>query len=308
MKTHLALRGIITVLNTPFTQSDQVDLLSLERNVAYAIAAGVAGFLVPAMASEVGKLTRAERDSLVRTVVRQVNGRVPVIGGASADNRQDRLSLIRSLTDLGCDGVLVSLPFVNEAQYESEVNLLAAEKPAFLMIQDWDFNGYGVPVDIIDRLYREVACFQSIKIEVVPAGVKYSEVLAKSAGLLVAGGWAVSQMIEALDRGIHTLMPTAMHEIYTTIYRTYQSGDRESAKVLFNRLLPVLAFCTQHLDISIHFLKRLLYKQGIYDTPRVRQPILPFDRHHERLADELIESVIEIIDSIHSGHPGEHSH
>ena len=71
---------------------------------------------------------------------------------------------------------------------------------------------------------------------------------------------------------------------------------RAEAQALFERLLPVLAFSNQHLDISIHFFKRLLHAQGIYRTPRVREPILRFDHVHERRAAELIEYVIALED------------
>ncbi|MCK5199065.1 MAG: hypothetical protein KAR21_11975 [Spirochaetales bacterium] len=37
-----------------------------------------------------------------------------------------------------------------------------------------------------------------------------------------------------------------------------------------------------NMDISIHFFKRLLWKQGIYASPKVRKPILHFDHIHER--------------------------
>jgi dihydrodipicolinate synthase/N-acetylneuraminate lyase len=95
-------------------------------------------------------------------------------------------------------------------------------------------------------------------------------------------------MLEALDRGVHAFMPTALHAIYVRIYRLYKAGDREGARDLFERVLPVLAFANQHLDISIHFFKRLLHAQGIYATPAVRRPILPFDDAHVRVAQELI--------------------
>ena len=62
----------------------------------------------------------------------------------------------------------------------------------------------------------------------------------------------------------------------------------------FNEILPVLAFSNQHLDISIHFFKRLLWKQGVYPTPKVREPILPFDIIYQNIADELIQKVLEI--------------
>lgn len=288
-----ALTGIITVLNTPFTEADAVDLDSLSAHVAYALDAGVAGFLVPALASEVHKLTEAERLSIVRQVVSDVSGRVSVIGGASAESGDTRVRMAGKLIELGCEGVLVSIPYQNDVQYEADVRAIADLKPGFLMLQDWDFGGYGLPVPLIVRLFEEIEVFKSLKIEVVPAGVKYSEVRAATNGRLhLAGGWAVTQMIEALDRGVHAMMPTALHYTYTRIDRLYRSDNREAAVELFQQVLPVLAFSNQHLDISIHFFKRLLHRQGIYATPRVRQPILPFDAYHTRIADELIERAI----------------
>ncbi len=289
------LRGIVTVLNTPFTDHDQIDTESLAANIQSALTAGVSGFLVPAMAAEVGKLNEQERALMVKTTVDTVNGRVPVIGGASAPEADTRERLARTLIDLGCEGILASIPYTNDGDYERQVRALDALKPGLLMLQDWDFQGYGLPVPLIIRLFQTVETFNSIKIEVVPAGVKYSEVLKATGGKLhVSGGWAVTQMIEALDRGVHTLMPTGMHSIYTRIYRLYMAGDRDGAQALFYRLLPVLAFSNQHLDISIHFFKRLLYHQNIYRTAHVRPPILPFDAAHTRIADELINTVIEL--------------
>ncbi len=290
-----ALTGIITVLNTPFTEADSIDLDSLSAHITYALDAGVAGFLVPALASEAHKLTEVERIAIVKQVVSDVNGRVPVIGGASADGGENRVRMAGKLVELGCEGVLVSIPYQNDAQYEADVGAVVAVKPGFLMLQDWDFNGYGLPVPLIARLFEEIEVFQSLKIEVVPAGVKYSEVRSATSGRLhLAGGWAVTQMIEALDRGVHAMMPTALHRTYTRIDKLYRSGDRDAAVALFQQVLPVLAFSNQHLDISVHFFKRLLHRQGIYTTPRVREPMLPFDAYHMRIADELIDWAIAL--------------
>ena len=123
----------------------------------------------------------------------------------------------------------------------------------------------------------------------MPAGRKYSELLDATGGRLhVSGGWAVMQIIEALDRGVHAFMPTALHSIYVRIYNLYTSGRREAARELFEKILPILAFANQHLDISIHFFKRMLFAQGIYSSPAVREPILPFDDVHVRVAEDLI--------------------
>jgi 4-hydroxy-tetrahydrodipicolinate synthase len=135
----------------------------------------------------------------------------------------------------------------------------------------------------------------SIKVEVVAAGIKYTRLLeATDCRLHTAGGWAVSQLIEALDRGVHAFMPTGMHEIYVAIDRAHRRGERETARRIFNRLTPTLAFSNQHLDVSILFFKRLLSRQGVYPTARCRSPRLAFDRYHERVADELIDEVIQL--------------
>ena len=288
------LSGIVTVLNTPFTESGDIDTRSVRAHVEYALDAGVAGFLVPAMASEVSKLSESERTQLVTTVIDAVDGRVPVIGGASHPDALDRTRIARALIDIGCDGLLVSMPYESDARYESDVRRIADLGPPFLMIQDWDATGTGLPVPLIVKLH-EAGLFQSLKVEVVPAGPKYSEVKrATAGGLHLAGGWAVSQLIDAFDRGVKTIMPTAMHHTYVRIYRTYARGDRPGAVALFEQMLPLLAFANQHLDISIHFFKRLLHAQGVFGTPIVRQPILPFDEIHERHAARLIDLAIEL--------------
>ena len=75
-KQLLELGGTISVLNTPFSDDDAVDLPSLRKNVRYALESGVVGFLVPAMASEVDKLSVEERKQIVEAVLEENGGQV----------------------------------------------------------------------------------------------------------------------------------------------------------------------------------------------------------------------------------------
>ena len=295
MKELMNLPGIVTVLNTPFLDDDTLDLDGLRRNVHYAIDAGVAGFLVPAMASEVGKLSGPERFQLVETAIQTAAGRVPVIGGASAPEQAERVDTARNLIQLGCAGILVSIPYEGDDAYRRDVHELAALAPGFLMLQDWDFTGAGLPVPFIVELFNEVDAFRCLKIETANASQKYTQVLDATEGRLhVSGGWAVTQMIEGLDRGVHAFMPTGLHRAYASMFSSYAKGERGQAAALFHRLCPILAFSNQHLDISIHFFKRLLCAQGVYATPRVRAPLAPLDRYQARRADELVRLATEI--------------
>jgi 4-hydroxy-tetrahydrodipicolinate synthase len=201
--------------------------------------------------------------------------------------------------ELGCKHVLIQLPFSSENQFKKDFCRLAEQGPEVVMLQDWDAAGYGLPDELIMELFESVPSFRCLKVETNPAGVKYSNMLRLSNGTLnVSGGWAVTQMPEGLKRGIHAFMPTGMHWIYTKIFKDFHEGNVHEATALFNEILPILAFSNQHLDISIHFFKRLLWKQGIYPTPNVRQPILPFDELQHEIADGLIQKIIEIEDRI----------
>lgn len=268
------LRGIVTVLNTPFTEEDSVDVAGLERNVDYALRSGVAGFLVPAMAGEVEFLRNDERETVVSAVINAVGGAVPVIGGASAPSPDLRGQWTRRLTEMGCEGVLVSVPYVEDGQYEAEVRQLAAAEPGFLMLQDWSREGNGVPESLLARLFVEIPAFTCLKVEVAHSGPKYTRMLAETHGKLhVSGGWAVTEMIDGLARGVHAFMPTGMHHTYTRIYALYQQGRVNAATALFNRLKPLLDYTNQDLPCSIHFFKHLLHVQGVYATARIRQPL-----------------------------------
>ncbi len=296
------LTGVIGVINTPFNNDDTIDGPSLERYVRHSMECGVKGFLVLGMAAEVNKLSVEEKEIIVRTVVGEVNHRVPVICGVSAKNQSERLSLTEKFIRLGCDGIMVSIPFENEETFIRKISGIAELQPKFLMVQDWAFDGYGIPIEVILKLYHSISCFSSYKIEVVPAGIKYTEALAATKGQLhVAGGWAGSQMIEALDRGVHAFMSTILPDVYNRIFQLHRSGRRDQAKTLFHELVPILAFSHQHLDISIHFNKRLVWRQGLFSTCNVREPILPFDTYHTKVADELINQALTLCQRINVG-------
>lgn len=67
--------------------------------------------------------------------------------------------------------------------------------------------------------------------------------------LLLAGGWAVGQMIEGLERGVDCFMPTAMHEIYVRIYTLFQEGHKTAAREL---LREYYQYCLIQISILIY--------------------------------------------------------
>ena len=84
----------------------------------------------------------------------------------------------------------------------------------------------------------------------------------------------------------------------STSSATTAPSNRDEADALFKRTLPYLAWAHQHIDISIHFYKLYSRRRGLFTTSRARQPILPFDAYHRRVANEIIDEMIEFEDGL----------
>lgn len=299
-KSKYPLRGVVVSLDTPFDADGRLDFESLERLVEWHLRCGAVGFLAPARAAEVEALTLAERLAIIERVRDQVKGRAELIACATSTSadRADTRAIAGAAAVLGCEGVLAEIPPALREDREGLIRAvedLAAAGPPMVMIQDLDWGRSGIPVPLIAEAFARVPAFRCLKVEVVPAGPKYTAVLEATGGRLhVSGGWAADQMIEALDRGVDVFMPTAMTGIYDRIFRAHESGDRDTARRWFQRILPVLAFTRQHLDVSIHFYKRLYQHRGIFETSLTRQRTVAYDAYHARYGDELIQLLDEI--------------
>lgn len=302
-KSRYVLDGIVPILQTPFTEDGRVDVESLGRLVDHVIRAGAVGVIYPAVASEVHKLTPEERRGTAEVVLDRVGGRVPVIVGVSTGSAEDSLTLAHHAQLHGATGILAQAPegiAGNPARLGEYFRTLGRGVELMLMIQDLDWRGGGMELSLICELFEELPTFRCIKVETVPAGPKYSRILAATEGRLhVSGGWAVTQMLDGLERGVHAFMPEgSMVAIYREIMARYAAGDQDGAQVLFERLLPVLAFANQHLDVSIQFFKRVLVARAIFQTSTVREPVLCLDDVQERTAVRLVARVSELEQSL----------
>ena len=275
----VGLRGVVPSLNTPFAEDGGIDVPSLRRLVDHVAASGCAGMLALAVAGESAFLAPEEVDLAARTIVGHNAGRLPVILSVTAGTQAERLRRARLAREIGADGALCQPPAGLGAGERFElIAEVAAAGPGLFVLQDLDWHGPGLAVEEIVGLFERVPRFRALKVEVVPAGPKYSAVLAATGGRLhVSGGWAVMQMTDALARGVHAFMGTELEAVYVAIVRHWRAGRREAARELFEAALPVLAFANQHVDVSIRFLKMLRRANGIFATDVCRERVRPLD-------------------------------
>ena len=302
MKTLYPLEGVVPIINTPFTDDDQIDYKSLVRLVEQGIRDGITGCIVPAVASEVVKLSDAERNQLAAEVISLAAGRINVtVGVSDADPGRSRDLAERALA-AGADGILCAVPMAiidDKGRVKRYFHEVAQAGMPMLMVQDLHWGGYGMGLDTIMELWQEIESFRCLKLETVPAGYKMTQLAeASSRTMCIGSGWSLPQLIEALDRGAHFLTTTAINKPFVRIFRLYRAGERAAAIDLFDSILPFLAFAHQHIDVSINFYKRYCKRRGLFATTRVRPPVLPFDRYHERITAEIVEQMIAIEDGL----------
>jgi 4-hydroxy-tetrahydrodipicolinate synthase len=296
---HPLPKGIVGVVQTPFLADGSLDEGSLARLVESAIASGIDGFLAPAVASEVESLTPAERERILHVICEVNSGRVPLIVGASASGPDECVAHGRLAEDCDAAAILVAVPSELYSRPERIIDFFASIAGRLgcpLIVQDLDWNGPGLEMTLIRELAARIPTLAGMKIETVPAGPKYTQVReALGNDFYLAGGWAVPQMIEALDRGVDALIPEcSMIPVYTRIDRMHRAGDREVAQRTFRELLPVLAYTNQEIRTSIAFFKELLVRKGIFRTAHLRGHPFAWDSYNRKVADELIDLYLQL--------------
>jgi len=104
--------GIFPALVTPFTDDRKsVDEERLRILVNRCIELGVHGVVPCGTTGEFVNLTAEEKKRVIKTVIDEVNGRVPVIAGTGASGTAEALEMTKYAKDAGATAALIVTPF-----------------------------------------------------------------------------------------------------------------------------------------------------------------------------------------------------
>jgi len=135
----------VPVMITPFDLRAKVDLDVVSMLVEFYLAAGSRGLFANCLSSEMFSITEDERLELTRHIVRQVNGRVPVVAtGSFGLTIEDKADFTRRIYDTGIDAaILITGHFAQE--HESDDVLLARFDQFFGLTWDIPLGMYECP-------------------------------------------------------------------------------------------------------------------------------------------------------------------
>jgi 4-hydroxy-tetrahydrodipicolinate synthase len=110
----LDIKGCGTALVTPFAKDGTVDVEALRRLVEFQLREGI-DFLVPCgTTGETPTLEHEEYLGILRVVVEEVKGKVPVIAGVGGNNTHRVCALAAEVETLGVQGILSVAPYYNK--------------------------------------------------------------------------------------------------------------------------------------------------------------------------------------------------
>ncbi len=110
MSVPLRIFGSVTALATPFTASGEIDLDGWHRLLQLQLDGGTQGVVVAGSTGEAAALYDIEYDTLLRSAVEFIAGRIPVLAGTGQSNTAKTIEQSRRVAALGADAALVVTP------------------------------------------------------------------------------------------------------------------------------------------------------------------------------------------------------
>jgi 4-hydroxy-tetrahydrodipicolinate synthase len=270
--------GVFSVLPTPFSSSGDVDPDSLRRVVDLFLADGVNGFTALGVTSEVARLTEAERDLVLDTVLGQVNGRVPVVVGTTAEGLRTCIEYSKRAREAGAAAVMISpprMPKINSDGVARHFADVAAAVALPIIVQDYPpISGYAMEPALLTRIARDVPAARTIKLEDPPTPFKTSRILDQATGLdvRVFGGLGGVFLLEELLAGAAGAMTGfAFPQLLVQIVTLFRAGRVDEAADVFYRNVALMRFEFQE-GIGMAIRKEVLKRRGAIAHAGIRPP------------------------------------
>lgn len=291
--------GVYSVLPTPFTSSGEVDLPSLKRVIDLYLRAEVDGLTALGVTSEVARLNESERLLVLDTVFDHVNGRVPVIVGATTEGLSTCIEFSKRAKGSGAVAVMISPPRMPKLNSDAVVRHYRAVADAVeipIVVQDYPpISGFTMEASLLSRIVHEVPSARAIKLEDPPTPHKIARVLehAKGLHLSILGGLGGTYLLEELMAGATGSMTGfAVPEILVKVVRLFRNGEVQEAARTFYQHVTLMRFEFQE-GIGMAIRKEILRRRGAINHPGIRPPGTPLDASAQKALEVLLNWFLE---------------
>ena len=160
------LTGTITALATPFRQS-RIAYDDLKKLVAHQIKGGINGLVPMGTTGESPTLSHEEHMDVIRFVIAEARGRVPVIAGTGSNSTHEAVELTQLAHEAGADAMLLVAPYYNKPSQEGLFQHFAAIAEAtdrpIILYSIPGRCGIEIGIPVVERLRKKYKHVRWIK-------------------------------------------------------------------------------------------------------------------------------------------------
>lgn len=267
--------GTMPALVTPFADG-AIDEGALRALVSYCIEGGVNGLVPCGTTGESVTLSEHEHARVVRIVVEETKGRVPVVAGAGTVSTAHTIELARLCKEAGADGLLLVCPYYNrptqdglEAHFRA---VLAAVPLPSILYNIPGRTGVDLSLETLERLanVRELVAVKEATGNVMRA----QQIVAKLGDrfTVLSGDDALTlPMIAGGGRGVISVTANVLPRETSEVVRLAAQGRWNEAKALHLRLLAV--HDAMFLESNPGPVKAAVVARGLA-KPEIRLPLV----------------------------------
>jgi len=270
--------GIYPMLYAFFDEAGGLDRAALARQVEACVARGAHGIAVLGLATEVAKLTVAERRNAVEWVAEALRARRPLAVTVFGATAAEQIEALRHAAGQGAAWAILQPPPDRSIAVTALMRFFGTvmdASPIPVAIQNApDYLGVGLSAEAIVALHRAHANFTVLKLE-GPATLAARVVEETGGGLAVFNGRGGLELPDNLRAGCAGLVPAPdCFDRLVDAFEAMRAGDEAAAERCYGEVLPAIAFVMQSIDYLVCYGKRLAAARLGLGPVRDRAPAL----------------------------------
>jgi 4-hydroxy-tetrahydrodipicolinate synthase len=237
-------KGSIVAIVTPFKKDGAVDFEKLRELVEFQIENGTDAIVPCGTTGEASTLDYDEHLAVVKTVVDQVAGRVPVIAGTGSNSTAEAIEMTQKARDVGADGALLVTPYYNKPTQEGLYRHYMAVADAVMLPQIL----YNVPgrtgINLLPETVARLAPHNNIVAikEATGSLQQGSEVIAlcgDQIDVFSGDDFITFPMMACGAKGVISVLANIMPKTVADLVDAFFAGDIEKARQLHLQTLKI---------------------------------------------------------------------
>jgi dihydrodipicolinate synthase/N-acetylneuraminate lyase len=288
-------KGVMPAITTPFDKELAVDHDFLAEHCRWLLDNGCAGIVALGSLGEGATASFDEKLATLRTCVKAVQRRGPVVASVSALSTSEAVALAKAAADLGCDALMVLPPYVyqgNWREMKAHVEAVFNATPLSCMLYN---NPIAYGTDFLPEQIQELAHehenFEAVKESSTDARrvSAIRALLDRRLEISVGVDDAVLEAIGVGATGWIAGLANALPRESVDLFQLGVNGESEKAFELYRWFLPLLRMDT--VPNFVQLIKLVQEEVGIGNA-RVRPPRLELVREELDQARKIIRHAL----------------